>query len=109
MPVQPLRPIAKRTTIYLPATIKLTKPTAEINEHLKHLHDLLSTSEEQICIATIHKLFSPILETKSEMNSYQIVIQQEHRKKLAVIRQRTGLTVSDLVRWCFSENMKQYI
>ncbi|WP_153722645.1 hypothetical protein [Sporosarcina cascadiensis] len=33
----PLRPIAKRTTVYLPASIKISKPTAEINEKLDKL------------------------------------------------------------------------
>lgn len=104
MPVQPLRPIAKRTTIYLPETIKLTKPTSEINERLKYLGHLFNNTEETIRIPIIYNTFVPIIEENTPAKSYQIIIQENHREKLAMIRQQTGLAVSLIVRWCFESD-----
>lgn len=101
MPVQPLRPIAKRTTIYLPETTKLTKPTAEINNALENLKHLFNDDGKTLCISTIYNTFSPMLETKTPTKSYQIVIREDYREMLAVIRQWTGLSVSLVVGWCF--------
>ncbi len=41
----PLRPIANRTTIYLPETIQLTSPTQDIHQALKHLRLLFKNEQ----------------------------------------------------------------
>ncbi|GKV64848.1 MULTISPECIES: hypothetical protein [unclassified Sporosarcina] len=77
----PLRPIAKRTTVYLPAFIKTSKLLAEINEKTDKLGIL----------------FCPEKKTAA----YQIAITESHRSVLALIRQQTGLSVSQLVTYFF--------
>ena len=101
MPQQPLRPIAKRTTIYLPTTYKLTRPTSEINEKLKNLDSLFSNSSKHVCIQGIFSIFTPIIENNKDVKGYQIIIDENHRQTLASIRQQTGLTISQLVQYCF--------
>lgn len=99
---QPLRSIAKRTTIYLPKTILLSRPTSEINGRLKNLNNLLYNSDENICIPTIFETFLLILTKRDDDKAYQIIIDASHRQKLAKIRQQTGLTISQLTEYCFT-------
>jgi len=100
--VQPLRPIAKRTTIYLPAQFKLLKPTSEINVKLDKLDTLFVNSKKEVCIHTTFSTFNPLLAQRENANSYQIIIDENHRQTLAGIRQQTGLTISQLTNYCFS-------
>lgn len=101
MPQQPLRPIAKRTTIYLPTTCNLTKPTSEINKKLNNLDNLFSNSSKHVCIQNIFSIFTPIIENNKDVKGYQIIIDENHRQTLARIRQQTGLTISQLAQYCF--------
>ncbi|WP_438296403.1 endonuclease [Sporosarcina sp. FA15] len=102
LPVQSLRPIAKRTTIYLPTKFKLLKPTTEINEKLDKLHTLLDDSKKELCIHNIFLIFNPLLANRGDVKGYQIIINENHRYTLASIRQRTGLTISQLTKYCFN-------
>lgn len=102
LPVQPLRPIAKRTTIYLPEKFKLLKPTSEINVKLDKLDTLFANSKKEVCIHTIFSTFNPLLAHREDAKSYQIIIDENHRHTLARIRQRTGLTISQLTKYCFN-------
>jgi len=102
LPVQPLRPIAKRTTIYLPEKFKLLKPTSEINVKLDKLDTLFANSKKEVCIHTTFSTFNPLLAYREEAKSYQIIIDEDHRHTLARIRQQTGLTISQLTNYCFS-------
>ncbi|GKV64843.1 MULTISPECIES: endonuclease [unclassified Sporosarcina] len=99
----PLRPIAKRTTVYLPASIKISKPTAEINEKLDKLNTLLCAEKKTVCQLTIFNIFQQVSGVAVETAAYQIVISEVHREVLAMIRQQTGLSVSQLVTYCFQE------
>ncbi len=102
LPIQPIRPIAKRTTIYLSEKFKLLKPTSEINLKLDKLDTLFANSKKEVCIHTTFSTFNPLLSHKENANSYQIIIDDNHRQTLARIRQQTGLTISQLTNYCFS-------
>ncbi|WP_318615790.1 endonuclease [Sporosarcina sp. YIM B06819] len=101
MPIQPLRSIAARTTIYLPAKYELSKPTSEINERLNKLHTLFDSSTTEVCLQTIFPLFNLEKKEVGDVKEYQIVIDEKHRESLARIRQQTGLSVSQLAEYCF--------
>jgi len=90
LPIQPIRPIAKRTTIYLPEKFKLLKPTSEINVKLDKLDTLFANSKKEVCIHTTFSTFNPLLAHRENANSYQIIIDENHRQTLARIRQQTG-------------------
>ncbi|WP_052483933.1 hypothetical protein [Bacillus sp. OxB-1] len=99
---QPLKPIAKRTTIYLPSSYEIARPTKEINEKLSKLNTLfLDMETKSICRESIFHLFYPLLNQTTSMKSYQIIIHDDHKTALQRIRQLTGLTVSQLVGYCF--------
>lgn len=102
LPEQSLRAIAKRTTIYLPATFKLDKPTDEINEKLNLLNNLFFNGNSMVSIDYIFATFNSLIENKGDKKSYQILINDNHRLTLAILRQQTGLTISKLTEYCFS-------
>lgn len=101
LPEQCFRPIAKRTTVYLPAKFKLQKPTLEINDKLHLLSNLLSKDTGNICPDFIFDAFKPIRKTDQHLISYQIILQDNHRLALGKIPQQTGLSVSKLIEYCF--------
>lgn len=104
LPIElPVRPIAKRTTIYLPTSINITKPTVEITEKLEKLSGLRCPKGKITCHSTLFKEFQQQSGGQAQMSAYQIIIQEPYRKTLANIRQKTGLTVSQLVAYCFLE------
>ncbi|EGQ27233.1 hypothetical protein HMPREF9372_0920 [Sporosarcina newyorkensis 2681] len=88
------KPVSKRTTIYLPSTFSLLKPTVEINEKLNKLNTLICHEGKIVCHASLFKLFTKKCSVVSEMSAYQIRIQDVQREKLASIRQQTRITVS---------------
>lgn len=98
----PLKPIANRTTVYLPSTVNLRKPTAEINDKLVKLYSLLCEEKKSVCLQTIFKEFEYLLTVQDTKTvGYQIVIQESYRDLLARVRQQTGLSISLLVSYCF--------
>lgn len=101
LPNQPIQSIAKRTTIYLPIKYKLIKPTAEINEKLHNLNLLLDPTTKRVCPKKIFLTFQHQLTETEDTKGYQIVITEHYRQWLASIRQQTGLTISQLVQYCF--------
>ncbi|WP_340740545.1 hypothetical protein [Sporosarcina sp. FSL K6-5500] len=101
MPEQPLRPIAKRTTIYLPERFILDKPTFEINDKLNTLCTFFHHSNTLVSVPVTFEKFNPFLAKKESVTGYQIVIDKNHRETLARIRQQTGLTISQLAEYCF--------
>lgn len=103
--IQPLQPIATRTTIYLPSIYRIKKPTAEINEKLNSLVTLfIDSTTNTVCTNHIFHTFLQLRSEPKDMNNYQIVIREAHRLNLARIRQQTGLTISELVEYCFRKN-----
>lgn len=95
----PLRPIANGTTIYLPQRIQAQSPTKDIHTALGHLY--LFYEIKTICHEHLFQTLRPITEITTSTNSYQISIQEPHRSELAYLRERAGVTVSQLVIWCF--------
>lgn len=102
--ILPLRPIANRTTIYLPETIQLQSPTKDIHIALRYLNFLYQEKQTKvICHERLFQTLRPITEVTTSTSSYQISIQEPYKSELAYLRQRTGLTVSELIIWCFNK------
>ena len=99
----PLRPIAKRTTVYLPDDIIIKRPTFEINEQIKNLEEYFKTKD--ITRSLLEYRAQSILSTNYNENriSYQITIREDSRIFLSRIRQLTGLSVSDLISFIFKK------
>ncbi|WP_158541056.1 hypothetical protein [Sporosarcina sp. BI001-red] len=100
----PIKPIATRTTIYLPQQILLRQPTREINKQLaalscfhNHEDSFAIKDSDLVAIITNRK-------NKQPTKSYQISIQEEYKVALARLRQQAGLTISELVAYCFKSN-----
>ena len=104
LPEQPLRSVAKRTTVYLPTKFTLQKPTFEINEKLNFLGSLFNDNTEVVRPNDIFATFLPLLDRNEELKSYQIIIKDNHRNTLAEIRRQTGLAISLLTEYCFRLN-----
>lgn len=105
--VQPLKAIAKRTTIYLPSQYKLDKPTQEINEKLNSFNQLLCIDNCPVSVHHIFNIFNSFHTNTENRNSFQVVISEHHRQSLAMIRQQTGLTISKIIEYCFKIVPKQ--
>lgn len=89
----------KRTTIYLPKTIKLTKPTREINKLLESLDYIIG----QIRDGNFYtKYLEKSMYLQNNTTSYQIVITQRNLKRLYLIKEITGLSISASVELAFS-------
>ena len=101
----PLKPIAKRTTIYLPQEIELQRPTREINDKLQNWSGLFNnigevSVQDSVILYTLKQRINP-----QPMKSYQLCIEDHYRELLAKLRQQTGLTISELVTLCFSRRI----
>lgn len=95
--------LAKTTTIYLPSSLQLKKPTYEINtqlEKLKGLFDLVNTKEGHIQFFRDHYQWS---REKPITKPYRIIINKEHKIYLSKIKQITGLSNSRIIEWCFQK------
>ena len=90
--------VADRTTVYLPADIILTKPTAEINEQYKKLSPLSSLVEDYTAFFKQNILASKLT---VDSKSYQIIINKESRDILGQLKYQTGLNISQLTTCCF--------
>lgn len=87
----------RRTTIHLPKSIILEKPTAEINEALKNLDHLIHLYKQNNLHH--HLIQTPMGSDKKK--SYQIVINKENINKLQFLKLNSGITYSELVEYCF--------
>ncbi|MGI2328502.1 hypothetical protein [Planococcus sp. YIM B11945] len=97
MPSEPKK-IASRSTIYLPIDFILTKPTTEINEQYKKLPLLAALTEDPA------KFFKSYVSMRNHLiatKPYQIKINDDPRKILSRLKQKTGLNVSQLTELCF--------
>lgn len=90
--------IADRTTIYLPADIILTKPTAEINDQYKKLSLLSALAKDYKSFFKQNILVS---EQTLDSKSYQIKINLECKNILEHLKYQTGLNISQLTAYCF--------
>ncbi|ANU26744.1 hypothetical protein [Planococcus versutus] len=100
-PSHTIKKIANRTTIYLPSDITIHKPTFEINEQYKRLPLLLSLSDN-------HVHFFPqtntLLDSQVATKPYQIQIENGFKESLILLRNQTGLNISQLTTLCFKLN-----
>ena len=90
----------RRTTIYLPTSIKLDSPTADIGAVLTYLDSMI----DQYKKGRLYKRYNKDLFNRdvTETASYQIVINSRDLSNLQLLRDLTGLTFSRLVELCFS-------
>lgn len=100
-PIKDSKGNSKRTTIYLPINIHLTKPTVEINQRLNKLPKLYNivTDRKKYIEFYRNKLdnFQPNITTKG----YQIVINEQDFPLLHSIKNHSGLTMSQIITMCF--------
>ncbi|KLT20027.1 hypothetical protein AA980_04420 [Neobacillus vireti] len=94
----------KRTTIYLPDNIQVMKPTAEINKKLQNLHTLHEIIMDRTSYIDFYKKRIAHRCIMKETRGYQIIIDEKYNTLLHSIRNRTGLTVSQIVAICFLLN-----
>ncbi len=100
----PLKSIANRTTVYLPKHLKFQQPTRKINEQLIKLSSSYN-NKEHFLLEDSH-ILEILLQRKNRepVQPYQISINSEYRDALAKLRQQTGLTISELITYCFEQN-----
>jgi LAGLIDADG DNA endonuclease family len=92
---------SKRTTIYLPKYLTFQSPTAEINNRLLLLDQVLKTYKNEKFYSRALFSFIEIANNKTETKPYQIVINQKNLLHLKVLRELTGLNNSLLTSLCF--------
>lgn len=85
----------RRTTIYLPTTIKITSPTKDINRALANLNSTVQTFKQE----NFYQQYSTFYQEK--MKSYQITIDEKYLSELEFLSSNTGLTYSNLAQLCF--------
>jgi hypothetical protein len=93
-----------RTTIYLPNTIHLTKPTAEINKQLQHLHVLQGIVTDRTRYINFYQVEIAHSRSMKNTKGYQIVIHEQYNNQLQSIENQTGLTISQIINICFILN-----
>ncbi|MEH7504903.1 endonuclease [Neobacillus drentensis] len=93
--------VAKRTTIYLPSTIKLSKPTLEIHKNLEHLQSLYEIIMNRNSYIDLYKDVILPLQLNQETKGYQIIINEPNSFIIQSIKNKTGLTASQITTICF--------
>ena len=89
------KPIAERTTISLPDSISLSKPTRQINDAIEHWHHLICCTPDQ---------FKHWNYQRSEMNSmlsYQIKLTPKNQSRLMNIQAQSGLHLNEIIQDAF--------
>ncbi|WP_153722632.1 hypothetical protein [Sporosarcina cascadiensis] len=66
---------------------------------------LLCAEKKTVCQLIFFNIFQQVPTVVVDTATYQIVISEAHRRVLAVIRQQTGLSVSQLVTYCFEKDL----
>lgn len=92
--------IPKRTTISLPASIILTKPTKQINQKLEHLTKIIESLEKRKFYDWYHWT---LFKCNGPSTHYQILINARNFSYLNALKQVTGLTYNELVWLCFQQ------
>lgn len=95
--------VRKRTTIYLPSTIHLTKPTTEINSRLLNLQALKEIVIDRTRYTEFYKDVIANNQVIPETKSYQIVIREPYNHLIQSIKNETGLTISQIATICFQD------
>lgn len=81
---------SKRTTIYLPTNIPLTKPTYEINHKLDILPTLLQIAKNHEQYIDLYKNYFFHFKNQEHIKPYQIIIEEKHWLYINNIRELTG-------------------
>lgn len=94
---------SKRTTVYLPALLKLKHPTKEINEQLSILTALYDEIKRErfysnVLLNTVEEL------STQELKPYQIVIKPNNLELCLILKNITGLNMGQLASLCFLMN-----
>ncbi|MEH7440679.1 endonuclease, partial [Neobacillus drentensis] len=91
----------KRTTIYLPVNIQLTKPTKEIHNKLVQLQTISQMIMDRNNYIDFYKdVILAILRVK-ETKGYQVILDESSCYTIESIKNRTGLTTSKIISICF--------
>ena len=90
----------KRTTIYLPLSIDIDKPTHEINHALSELTIIIKHYKAGRFYTKYSETIDK-LQHKREQQGFQIVISQTNISNLEFLKRNTGLTYSQLACLCF--------
>ncbi|PFA67367.1 endonuclease [Bacillus sp. AFS015802] len=98
----------KRTTIYLPAHIKLISPTREINEKLSVLPDIFTTIKSGAFYTNELLTFIESTKTSVTKKSYQITISDKNLQNLSMLNSLTGLNSSTLTQMCFIDGQPKF-
>jgi hypothetical protein len=93
--------VAKRTTIYLPTTIILSKPTKEIHKSLENLHSLYRITMNRDSFIQFYKDVISHNHLNQETKGYQISIHESDSSIIQSIKSKTGLTASQIITICF--------
>ncbi|MFC3886541.1 endonuclease [Bacillus songklensis] len=95
-------PPFKRTTIYLPYSLQLNKPTQDIYDSLKLLPMIYSSLS---ITSSYHQLFNNVFRSlfpdKRNVKGYQIRLNRHQMVLLDKCQKITGLQISQLVHLCF--------
>lgn len=91
--------MARRTTIYLPTSIRLDSPTKDIGTALIYLTSMINQYKKD----GFYKKYNKDLFNKdiNEAASYQIIINSRNLSNLQLLKDLTGLTFSRLTELCF--------
>lgn len=93
--VSVIKPIAKRTTISLPTSIALEKPTTEINQTIENWHQTVTPVPNHY-----RRWIQQRVET-NDTKSYQIQLSRENQQQLSSLQTQTGLQISEIVQEAF--------
>ncbi|MEH7308900.1 endonuclease [Neobacillus drentensis] len=96
--------VAKRTTIYLPTTVKLSKPTQEIHNNLKNLQSLFEITMNRDSYIQFYKDFILHHDLNQETKGYQIIFHESDSFIIQSIKNKTGLKASQIISLCFHLN-----
>ncbi|WJV30959.1 endonuclease [Rossellomorea sp. AcN35-11] len=96
-------PDSKRTSIYLPANIRLFSPTREINEKLSVLQDIFEAFKSGGFYTPELLKFVEFTNPADIKKSYQIVISEDNLNNLYLLNKMTGLNASSLAQLCFMD------
>lgn len=99
--IHSLHHASKRSTIYLPTSISIVKPTRDINNQLNYLTNIWDRYKQERFYTEIYLFNLQLLDTTPELKGYQIVINKKHLDLLWVLKKNTGLTYSQLTLLCF--------
>lgn len=100
-PIKDSKGNSKRTTIYLPINIHLTKPTVEINQQLNKLSTLYEIVIDRTKYIEFYRNKLYYFQLNVATKGYQIVINEQDFTLLHSIKNQTGLTMSQIITICF--------